>query len=735
MRHLRTLITTMCVALLGSVHAQNVPCPGETLTFQLAGEYYGTKTWEFSNDGITWTTVNVIEDVPFVLQPEQSGWYRVRFHDEACDIDYMSEAQRFVAPAIDLGDAITISIGGVVKNELGFPVFGATVRAGCGEGVSTTTDGFGVFLLQGVTTYEKLASVTVEKDGYFRGSRSFVPADDADEAVSQVYIVLLEKNLAGTVQGPSGVQAALEGVSIIFPPNGFAQNGQPFSGPVRVYVNHIDPTSDVLHDEMPGALMGVLDGEPQLMLSFGMAAVELTDTMGQAVQLAAGSLATVRFPVLAAQQSTAPATIPLWWFDAGLGYWVQEGEAQRVGNQYIGQVSHFSWWNCDVPSNFVELKGVVFGSLDGGGLAGARIVVVSQSMGDGTTYTNSEGEFTGLVPLGEQLTLQVQVPDCGPAGPWITVHEEVVGPFTQVEVITLSVTLPGQRVIGLVVDCDGLPVASGYARVDGITHFCTNGAFQTLTCATSVTVRGVNLVSGNASDVSTIVLVGDTTDIGELLTCTPLFGTVTDVEGNSYQTVHIGAQEWMASNLRTGHYRDGTVIPNVTLPTGINGWTNLTAGAWCNYDNDPANDALYGKLYPWYAAANPNICPLGWHVPTDAEWMTLETTLGMPAGELNVTGNRGAAQNVGGRMKATALWNSPNTGATNETEFSGLPGGTRSAIQGAAFLGLEDVGVWWSASEYDITFAWFRSLGNSSGVIHRDNELKWNGYCIRCLRD
>src|SRR5690606_37192675 len=104
-----------------------------------------------------------------------------------------------------------------------------------------------------------------------------------------------------------------------------------------------------LHTQMPGMLMGVVDDEPQLMLSYGMVGVELSDAMGQPVQLAPGSPATVRFPVMASQQSDAPATIPLWWFDEDLGYWIQEGEAALVGTEYVGEVAHFSWWNIDVP--------------------------------------------------------------------------------------------------------------------------------------------------------------------------------------------------------------------------------------------------------------------------------------------------------------------------------------------------------------------------------------------------
>lgn len=595
--------------------------------------------------------------------------------------------------------------------------------------MSTTTDHFGVFLLQGIVAYEGLAHVKVEKEGYFTGSRSFVPGENADEAISHAHITLLQENLAGTVQSASGGQVALEGVTITFQANGFVQNDQTYSGPVRVYVNHINPTSDDLHTQMPGMLMGVMNGEPQLLLSYGMAGVELTDASGQSVQLAPGSLATVRMPVMAEQQSAAPATIPLWWFDDDLGYWLQEGEAQRVGNEYVGQTAHFSWWNCDVPGNFVELKGVVFDSVNGGVLADARIVVVTQSMGSGITYTNTQGEFTGLVPMGQQLTIEVQLP-CGPDGAWVTVHTQIAGPYTQLSFIQLSVTLSWDLVTGTVVDCDELPVPSGYAQVNGVAHFCVNGDFEIFTCVSSITLRGVDLATGNVSDYTTIELITDTTDVGELLTCTPLFGTVTDINSNTYQTIIIGTQEWMTENLRAANYRNGTAIPLVSDGTG---WGLLSTGAFCYPENDPAHDAVYGKLYNWYAAANPEICPLGWHLPTDAEWMTLETFLGMPVGELDTQEmDRGPVQNVGGKLKATALWEDPNTGATNESGFSGLPAGYRT--NSGTFLDPGSVVNFWSATDNGVA-AWFRGLQYNKAGIDRWITHKRYGCCVRCLRD
>jgi uncharacterized protein (TIGR02145 family) len=208
--------------------------------------------------------------------------------------------------------------------------------------------------------------------------------------------------------------------------------------------------------------------------------------------------------------------------------------------------------------------------------------------------------------------------------------------------------------------------------------------------------------------------------------------TVTDIDGNTYPVVSIGTQCWMAANLKTTRYRDGTTIPNVT---GNTAWTQLNSGAWCNYNNSPGNDSTYGKLYNWYAAANPDICPQGWHVPTDAEWQQLEAALGMPAGELGQTGYRGADQNVGGKMKTTTLWNAPNTGATNESGFSGLPGGNRDGSDGP-YPNLGGRGYWWSASEIGAEGAWGRSLNyGSSAGIGRSYADKRYGFCLRCVRD
>jgi len=220
----------------------------------------------------------------------------------------------------------------------------------------------------------------------------------------------------------------------------------------------------------------------------------------------------------------------------------------------------------------------------------------------------------------------------------------------------------------------------------------------------------------------------------------PLSGnTVTDADGNSYSTVTIGAQVWMTQNLRTTKYRDGSVIANITSHTA---WGTLTTGAWADYDNDAGHATTYGKYYNWHAVNDTRgLCPQGWHVPSDADWKTLETTLGMPADQLNQTGTmRGSAQNVGGKLKSTTNhWFQPNEGATNESGFIALPGGARVYDYEPEFLtsfgGMGHGGLWWSSTANDENSAWYRMIQYDFAGVYRRSYNKKEGYCVRCIGD
>lgn len=192
-------------------------------------------------------------------------------------------------------------------------------------------------------------------------------------------------------------------------------------------------------------------------------------------------------------------------------------------------------------------------------------------------------------------------------------------------------------------------------------------------------------------------------------------GTVTDIDGNVYNTVTIGTQCWMAENLKTTRYNDGTAIL-----TGLSNadWQSTTSGAYAIYNNDPANNTTYGKLYNSYAAKTNKLAPAGWHVPTYAEWTTLTTFLG---GE----------SIAGGAMKAITLWISPNTGATNSSGFTGLPSGYRN-INGT-FSDIGFYGYFWSSDSY---YSCWSSLKNSNNSVGSDCDLfRQKGFSVRCVRD
>ena len=204
-------------------------------------------------------------------------------------------------------------------------------------------------------------------------------------------------------------------------------------------------------------------------------------------------------------------------------------------------------------------------------------------------------------------------------------------------------------------------------------------------------------------------------------------GIVTDIEGNTYQTMKIGDQCWMAENLKVTHYRNGDPIPNFTENSE---WIRRTTGAYCNYDNDDENVPVYGRLYNWYAVNDSRgIAPSGWHVPSDAEWQTLVDYLG-------------GSSVAGGKMKTTGtieggdgLWYKPNSGATNESGFSALPGGYRYGGNGCFDL-LGSLAYFWSSTEYSSSNAWSRSLHYSYSAVYRSYYLdKSDGFLLRCVRN
>lgn len=185
--------------------------------------------------------------------------------------------------------------------------------------------------------------------------------------------------------------------------------------------------------------------------------------------------------------------------------------------------------------------------------------------------------------------------------------------------------------------------------------------------------------------------------------------------------VVIGNQIWTCTNLDVTTFRNGDVIPQETDPTA---WANLTTPAWCYFNNDPANGAIYGKLYNWHAVRDPRgLAPTGYHIPTDAEWTQLTDYLG-------------GVSVAGGKMKSTGttLWNAPNTLATNESCFTGFPGGSRQEDTGI-FSNFKDYGFWWSATENNASSSIYRRLDYNNGTVVSGPTGKSAGYSVRLVKE
>jgi uncharacterized protein (TIGR02145 family) len=208
------------------------------------------------------------------------------------------------------------------------------------------------------------------------------------------------------------------------------------------------------------------------------------------------------------------------------------------------------------------------------------------------------------------------------------------------------------------------------------------------------------------------------------------FGSrLVDIEGNQYGIVAIGTQTWMTENLRTGTLNTSDVIPNITDNTA---WTLLSTMAYSWYNNDAANKPNYGALYNWFAINTGNLCPTGWHVPSESEFSTLELYLGMDPAEINI-GWAWRGTDQGTQLKSATGW-LPGQNGTNTSGFTALAGGYRYAIDGT-FNNYSDLAYWWSSTELDATQAWYRRLdGNQTGVF-KGAVQKRGGKFVRCVKN
>jgi len=397
------------------------------------------------------------------------------------------------------------TVTGKVVDNSNNAVAGAAVKAGSN---TTTTDSRGLFRFNNIQLDKYSAVITVEKSGFFKGYRVFSASPNNTNFVK---LKLVPKTLIGSIDAVAGGSVSLpDNSKITLPASGIVvrSNNQSYSGSVKVYAAVIDPTSADIAQIVPGSFQGTDAANNRVTLkSYGMLAVELEGNSGEQLQIAAGKTAKLKFTIPSSLRSTAPATIPLWSIDETTGLWKQEGNATKGTDYYEGDVSHFSFWNCDVstPTIFLELNlKTVEGSLPF-----TQVKITRVNSGGATYgYTDSTGHVGGLVPKNEPLLLEV-FSNCNQP-----VFSQNIGPYSSnTNLGTITVTIPPinyLQITGSAVNCSNQPVINGNAMIYYDGHLynkpISNGSFSlTVTrCSNSNATIEVVVVDNIGNEQSSI---------------------------------------------------------------------------------------------------------------------------------------------------------------------------------------------------------------------------------------
>lgn len=372
---------------------------------------------------------------------------------------------------------VVASVHGIVVDENDRPVAGATVASGTN---TTTTDRYGTFRFNSINLSKANGYVKVTKAGYYTGGRTFITTAGRTH---NVRIKLLPKANTGNFNASAGGTINIpSGGKLVIPANAVASASGAYSGTVNVAMTWIDPTSNDLPNIVPGDLRGITTtGEERGLQTFGMLGVELTGNTGQALNIAAGKTAELTFPIPASLQGNAPATIDLWHFDESAGRWKQEGTATKTGSNYIAQVTHFSFWNCDAPYPLVNLCMTLVNVVESVPLNNVQVRITRPNGSSAYGRTDSAGNLCGKVPKDEALILEV----LGPCNN--VVYTQNIGPFSSdASLGTITITLPSANTLiitGTLVNCSNANVTNGAAVIytgngNSYSTPVSNGAFS-----------------------------------------------------------------------------------------------------------------------------------------------------------------------------------------------------------------------------------------------------------------
>lgn len=627
---------------------------------------------------------------------------------------------------------ITVEVSGKILNDRGNGLEGALLELGEEKTYSDANGNFNIKVNDIGAKNRALLKVSLA--GYMGSSYSFLVENGKNYKTT-----LILKGADGTTSftvSTGGNITLSSGASAVIPANGVTlKDGSAYTGThVNISVQEINEEKGIIFSPMiPGNTLTAEDinGNTQELYSYGMLKIELTGDNGEQLQLTQNQTASLTFSIPTSQLSSAPSTIPLWYFDETKGIWQEEGFATKQGNTYIGNVNHFSTWNCDAPHPPCTITGCI--EDDAGNPFTYKVIQVGQVL----TITDENGCFSTPIPA-QFLPISVTYPDYSQMTSCILYNlNNIVSPNSNYNVGTLT----------YVSNCGGLQSSwqvtlndilvipfNSIGNVDVIVTDGTGQSVPNVSVEFSITNGGGSL---NISQTTT-----DTSGLVSALWTTGSTGTQTLHVLVGSQTYAVEARKAVMGTMIDS--RDGTLYETVTYPNGQT-WLaeNLrynASGSWINSSNP---NIKYGRLYDWYtmmagASGNNNnpsgvqgICPSGWHIPSDLEWQELEIILGLNPMVLSDLRFRGTNQGL--HLKSIDGWNSNGNG-TNNSLFNALPAGY---CQNAGFPLFYNLGInayFWSTS-LSATLCRVRILSNLEAKISRASFYRADGISCRCVKD
>jgi hypothetical protein len=518
----------------------------------------------------------------------------------------------------NFGNSTTGNFMGIIVDKNGDKLENVLVTVG---NTTTLTDRNGLFIVNNAQVFENFAYVKAQKDGYLNGSRVVIPKTNGTNRIS---ITLIKREIRQRIQSGIVSEVSLGTTKVRFAGDFITADGSPYVGPVDVSLHYVRPNDLTTFTEAPGNFLAqTVSNEARALETYGMVNVNLFSPSGELVNINPESPATITFPVDYTQAQDAPETIQLWYFDEAQGYWKEEGQAIKDGNRYVGEVTHFTWWNCDIPFDAVQF---CFTLTPANNTEPTPYFVSIKRISTGEfiyfgLVSSYEAEC-GLIPRNEEIEISVSGGIDSQACSGSQIHQEVLGGYATDAAanITFQEDTTITPIAGIATNCAGDPITNGYIYINNVNTFnITDGTINIAvqTCANvteTLPIQLFDLDTNQWTIVNDVVMDGNLINIGNLSTCDETGGIyngnvtlLTQSEVNSFGAMNfstINGDLRIGDSASPGNISDITsfmtleevtgnlvISSNQTLGT-LNGLENLVSVGGVFIQSNPSLESL-----------------------------------------------------------------------------------------------------------------------------------------------